>query len=140
MATTRVPWMVLAAVMGISLVMGSAYAQDHAFNFSDEVKRGEERPGFTNKVLVKTPTYTVGAVAVKDEIKAHRHKDGDHVIYIVSGQGTMTHGDQTIPLKPGMVVHVPKGVVHSVKAQGGELTLVDFAQPPFNPDQMEWVK
>jgi hypothetical protein len=31
-------------------------------------------------------------------------------------------------------------VVHSVKAQGGELTLLDFAQPPFNPDQMEWVK
>jgi quercetin dioxygenase-like cupin family protein len=140
MATTRVPWMVLAAVMGISLMVGSAYAEDHSFNFSDEVKKGEERPGFTNKVLVKAPTYTVGAVAVKDEIKAHRHKDGDHVIYIVSGQGTMTHGDQTIALKPGMVVHVPKGVVHSVKAQGSELTLLDFAQPPFNPDQMEWVK
>ena len=140
MTTKRMPWMALAAVMAISLVTGSASAEDHAFNFSDEVKKGDERPGFTNKTLVKAPTYTVGAVAVKDEIKAHRHKDGDHVIYIVSGQGTMTHGDQTITLKPGMVVHVPKGVVHSVKAQGGELTLVDFAQPPFNPDQMEWVK
>jgi len=140
MATKCMPWMVLAAVMGISLMAGSAFAEDHTFNFNDEVKKGEERAGFTNKVLVKAPTYTVGAVAVKDEIKAHRHKDGDHVIYIVSGQGTMTHGDQTVTLKPGMVVHVPKGVVHSVKAQGGELTLLDFAQPPFNPDQMEWVK
>jgi quercetin dioxygenase-like cupin family protein len=139
MATKCMPWMVLAAVMGISLMAGSAFAEDHAFNFDEEVKKGEERAGFTNKVLVKEPTYTVGAVAVKDEIKAHRHKDGDHVIYIVSGQGSMTHGDQTITLKPGMVVHVPKGVVHSVKAQG-ELTLLDFAQPPFNPDQMEWVK
>ena len=37
------------------------------------------------------PTYTVGAVAVKDEIKAHIHKDGDHVIYIVSGQGKARH-------------------------------------------------
>jgi quercetin dioxygenase-like cupin family protein len=139
MVTKCLPWMVLAAVIGISLMAGSAFAEDHAFNFNDEVKKGEERAGFTNKVLVKEPTYTVGAVAVKDEIKAHRHKDGDHVIYIVSGQGTMTHGDQTVTLKPGMVVHVPKGVVHSIKAQG-ELTLLDFAQPPFNPDQMEWVK
>jgi quercetin dioxygenase-like cupin family protein len=139
MATRGLPQLVWAIVMGISLVAGLASAEDHMFNFSDEVKKGEERPGFTNKVLVKEPTYTVGAVAVKDEIKAHRHKDGDHVIYIVSGQGTMTHGDQTITLKPGMVVHVPKGVVHSVKAQGGELTLLDFAQPPFKPDQMEWV-
>jgi quercetin dioxygenase-like cupin family protein len=139
MATRGLPQLVWAIVMGISLGAGLASAEDHMFNFSDEVKKGEERPGFTNKVLVKESTYTVGAVAVKDEIKAHRHKDGDHVIYIVSGQGVMTHGDQTITLKPGMVVHVPKGVVHSVKAQGGELTLLDFAQPPFNPDQMEWV-
>jgi quercetin dioxygenase-like cupin family protein len=102
--------------------------------------KGEERPGFTLQVLVKEPTYTVGAVAVKDEIKAHRHKDGDHVLYIVTGQGTMTHVAQTIALKPGMVVHVPKGEAHSIKAQGGDLTLLDFAQSPFKPDQMEWVK
>jgi len=140
MAAKRMPWLGLAAVMGITFLAGSAFAEDHAFNFTDEVKKGEERAGFTLQVLVKEPTYTVGAVAVKDEIKAHRHKDGDHVLYIVTGQGTMTHGAQTIALKPGMVVHVPKGEVHSVKAQGGELTLLDFAQPPFKPDQMEWVK
>jgi quercetin dioxygenase-like cupin family protein len=140
MTTKRLPWSVWAAVMGISLMAGSAFAEDHAFNFSDEVKKGEARAGFTLQVLVKEPTYTVGAVAVTDEIKAHRHKDGDHVLYIVSGQGAMTHGSQTIALKPGMVVHVPKGEVHAIKAQGGELTLLDFAQPPFKPDQMEWAQ
>ena len=30
----------------------------------------------------------------------------------------------------------PERRVHSIKAQGGELTLLDFAQPPFKPDQM----
>ena len=99
----------LAAVMSIGLMAGSAFAEDHAFNFNDEVKKGEDRAGFTLQVLVKEPTYTVGAVAVKDEIKAHRHKNRDHVLYIVSGQGAMTHGTQTIALKPGLVVHVPKG-------------------------------
>jgi quercetin dioxygenase-like cupin family protein len=140
MAATDRPRMVWAIVMVMGLMAGSAFAEDHAFNFTDEVKKGEARAGFTLQVLVKEPTYTVGAVAVKDEIKAHRHKDGDHVLYIVTGQGTMTHGAQTIALKPGMVVHVPKGEVHSIKAQGGELTLLDFAQPPFKPDQMEWVQ
>ena len=61
-------------------------------------------------------------------------------VEIVSGQGSMMHGTQTNAQKPGMVVHVPKGEVHAIKAQGGELTLLDFAQPPFNPDQMQWVK
>jgi quercetin dioxygenase-like cupin family protein len=62
------------------------------------------------------------------------------VIYVVSGGGTLTHGDQTITLKPGMVVHVLAGVAHGIKAAGGDLTLVDFAQPPFAPNKMEWIK
>ena len=53
----------LAVFMGMSLVAGSVCAEDHAFEFSDEVKQGEQRPGFTNKVMVKTATFTVGAVA-----------------------------------------------------------------------------
>jgi mannose-6-phosphate isomerase-like protein (cupin superfamily) len=130
----------LAVFMGLSLVAGSVCAEHYAFEFSHEVKPREQRPGFTNKVMVKTATFTVGAVAVKEEIKPHRHHDGAHVLYIVSGGGTVTHGDQTITLKPGMIVHVPVGVAHGIKAEGGELTLVDFAQPPFDPDKMEWIK
>jgi quercetin dioxygenase-like cupin family protein len=129
----------LAVLMGLSLVAGSVGAENHAFEFSKEVKQGEQRPGFTNKVMVKTATFTVGAVAVTEEIKPHRHHDGAHVLYIVSGDGTMTHGDQTITLKPGLIVHVPVGVAHGIKAVGGELTLVDFAQPPFDPNNMEWI-
>jgi len=131
---------VLAVVMGMSLVAGAAFAEDYAFTFSDEVKKGEERPGFTIRSLVKTPTYTVSAVAVKDEVKPHLHKDGDHVAYIVSGQGTLTHGDTTIALKPGMIVHIPKGVVHALKAKGRDLTFMDFGQPPFDPNRIEWIK
>ena len=48
---------------------------------------------------------------------------GDHVIDIVGGQGSMTHGTQTIALKPGMVVHdrperhVWAGIVHEKAVQ-----------------------
>jgi dTDP-4-dehydrorhamnose 3,5-epimerase-like enzyme len=37
-------------------------------------------------------------------------------------------------------VHVPVGVAHGIKAEGGELTLVDFAQSSFDPNKMEWIK
>jgi mannose-6-phosphate isomerase-like protein (cupin superfamily) len=127
--------------MGMSLVAGSVHAENHAFEFSNEVKQGERRPGFINKAMVKTDTFTVGAVATQDEIKPHRHNDGTYVLYIVSGGGTMTHGDKTVTLKPGMIVHVPAGMLHSIKkAAGGELMLVDFAQRPFDLNKMEWIK
>ncbi len=130
----------LAVLMGMGLVAGSVCAQDSTFEFSNEVKQGEQRAGFTNKVMVKTATFTVGAIAVKEEIKPHRHNDGAHVIYIVSGGGTMMHGDKTITLKPGIIVYVPVGVAHGVKSERGDLTFVDFAQPPFDPNKMEWIK
>jgi hypothetical protein len=44
---------------------GSAFAKDYAFNFNDKVKAGEEPAGLTKTVLVKEPTYSVGAVIVK---------------------------------------------------------------------------
>jgi quercetin dioxygenase-like cupin family protein len=130
----------LSLLMGMILVGGSVFAENQVFEFSNEVTQGEQRPGFSNKTIVKTATFTVGAVAIKDEVKLHRHSDGTHVVYIVSGGGTMTHGSETVVLKPGMIVHVPAGVVHGIKAEGGELTLVDFAQPPFDPNKIEWIK
>ncbi len=129
----------LAVFMGMGLIAGSARAQDQTFEFSNEVKQGEQRAGFTNKVMVKTATFTVGAVAVKEEIKPHRHNDGSHVVYIVGGGGTMMLGDKTVTLRPGMVVHVPAGMVHAVKS-GGDLTFMDFAQPPFDPNKIDWIK
>ena len=141
MATLRAPWMVVAIVMGLGLIGGPGWAaESRVFDVQEQVKKGDQRPGFTLQELVKTPTYTVGVVAVQDEIKMHRHADGDHNVYIVSGQGTVTLGDKQMPVKPGMLIHIPKDLPHAIKAQGGEVTLIDFAQPPFDPNKMEWVK
>ena len=130
--------MVVAALL--SLAAGPAFAQSETFDFSDEVKKGDQRTGFTLKQMVKTPNYTAGAIAVKEEIKMHRHQDGNHVIYIVSGRGTAILDGKAITLKPGAVVHIPKGSSHNIKAEGGEMMILDFAHPPFDPAKMEWIK
>lgn len=131
----------IAVLLGMVLVAGLilAQTQSYTFEFSEEVKKAEQRQGFNNRVMIKTPTFSVSAFAVKDEIKLHKHPDGDHVLYIVSGRGTLVHGEMTIPLKAGIVVYIPKGITHSLKAEGEELTFVDFAQPPFDPGKTEWV-
>ena len=45
----------------------------------------------------------------------------------------VTMGDKQVPVKPGMLIHIPKDMPHGIQAQGGELTLIDFAQPPSTP-------
>jgi quercetin dioxygenase-like cupin family protein len=134
-------WMGIVIVAGLTLTAGAAWAAEgQVLEFQEQVKKGDAREGFTFQPMVKTPDYTVGAIAVKDEIKMHRHNDGNHVVYIVSGQGTATLDGNQVSVKPGTVLHIPKGVVHNIKAEGGELMLLDMAQPPFDPSKMEWVK
>ena len=132
---------VVVLAVATAAAVGAAEApKSEVFEFGEEVKKGDQRPGFTFRQFVKTPNYTSSAIGVKEEIKMHRHKDGNHVIYIVSGQGTAILDGKPITLKPGTVVHIPKGSAHNIKAEGGEMVILDFAQPPFDPAQMEWIK
>ena len=141
MATTRVPWMVVTVVVGLSLAGRAALAAEgQVFDVQEQVKKGAPQPGFTYQQMVTTPDYTVGVAAVKEEVKLHQHPDSDHNVYVVSGQGTITVGSTQVSVKPGMLLYIPKGVPHGVKAAGGELTLVDFSQPPFDPNKTEWIK
>jgi len=122
----------------MTLGAGSALAGGEVFEFSEEVTKGYERPAFRAKELVRTPEYTVAAIAVKEEIKMHQHPDASHVLYIVSGHGVMTLDGKPITLKPGMVVHIPKGVLHNVKAEGGEVMVLDFSShTSSNPKKTE---
>ena len=118
---------VLLALAMMSLVAGWAFAAGEVFDFNEEIKQGYERAAFRVKEILKTPEYTVSALAVKEELKEHRHSDATHVLYIISGHGTITLDGKPVALKPGTIVHIPQGVTHNVKAEGGEVVLLDFS-------------
>ena len=48
----------------------------------------------------------------------HSHQFEDESFYILEGSVTFTVGDRTIKASPGDFVHVPRGVVHSIKNEG----------------------
>jgi len=122
----------------IALTAGAAFAeQGEVFDLNKELSGAGQGRRAVNLSLVKRPEYTVNAVAVSDEIPTHRHEDGSHVLYIVSGGGTVVLDGKAVALKPGLVVHIPRGIPHSIKAEGGRLTFVDFVQHAFDPAQSE---
>ena len=129
---------VALAVTAMSLLAGPAFAGEaEVFDVTKALSGAGQGRRAVNLPLVKTPEYTVNAVAVKDEIPMHRHEDGSHLLYIVSGRGTVTLDNKPVALKPGMLVHIPKGVNHSIKVEGGKMTFVDFVQHSFDPNQAE---
>ncbi len=130
--------MPLALVAGLTLTAAAAFAGEaEVFDLGKELSGAGQGRRSVSLSLVKTPEYTVNAVAVNDEIPTHRHDDGSHVLYIVSGRGTVTIDGKPVALKPGLVVHIPKGIDHSIKVEGGKMTFVDFVQHASDPNQSE---
>jgi quercetin dioxygenase-like cupin family protein len=121
-----------------SLVAGPALAAEgEVFDLAGALGKADRQRPAVNRFLVRASEYTVSAVAVNDEIPTHRHEDGNHVLYIVSGRGTATVDGKAIALKPGLLLHIPKGVTHSIRAQGGQMTFVDFIQHAADPGAAE---
>jgi mannose-6-phosphate isomerase-like protein (cupin superfamily) len=59
------------------------------------------------------------------------HTGYDEIYYVVSGTGVITLDRITHPLRPGTVVVIPAGVLHSLEADPGqELEFVIFGAPP----------
>jgi mannose-6-phosphate isomerase-like protein (cupin superfamily) len=59
------------------------------------------------------------------------HTGYDEIYYVISGTGTITLGQMSHPLRPGSVVVIPAGVLHSMEADPGqELEFVIFGTPP----------
>ena len=51
----------------------------------------------------------------------HNHPDADEVIYVLSGEGEQMLDDkETVPVKTGDCIWIPKGVYHSTVNRGDE--------------------
>ncbi len=65
----------------------------------------------------------------------HIHTGYDEVYFVLSGNGTITLGEDVHPLCPGSVAVIPAGVPHSLEAEHGEeLEFVIFGTPPMAMD------
>jgi quercetin dioxygenase-like cupin family protein len=74
-------------------------------------------------------TYYFNAGQVLDY---HRHPGGDQIFFVHEGEGTYYLDDgteQTIDLKPGVIVLAPKGVWHKIVASSSLVVSQATVQP-----------
>jgi mannose-6-phosphate isomerase-like protein (cupin superfamily) len=64
------------------------------------------------------------------KIPVHKHLSNDEVIFIHSGTGILTLDEQTINVKTGTVVFVPRGVWHGLENSGTENIRMVFQYTP----------
>ena len=62
---------------------------------------------------------------------AHSHPNGEEVIYVIRGSGRVLVGGEVRPVRAGMAVLFPQGVVHMLHNTGSEeMKVVCFFAPP----------
>jgi mannose-6-phosphate isomerase-like protein (cupin superfamily) len=62
-----------------------------------------------------------------DDAKLHYHERTDEFYYIIEGGGTMVLDDETLDVKQGMVVYIPRGTRHKAV---GKMTILTVCIPP----------
>jgi len=76
----------------------------------------------------KKKQFTSGLIAFRStphgDRKQINHDDKDVVCHVIKGNGRLRVKDKKIPLRPGVVCHIPKGTPHDFTAgKNGELVL-----------------
>jgi len=64
------------------------------------------------------------------KMRIHKHLNNDEVIFIHKGEGTLTLEEESILVKSGDVVYVPRGVWHGLDNTGKENLLMVFQYSP----------
>lgn len=64
------------------------------------------------------------------KLRIHKHLNNDELIFIHKGEGTFTLDEQSIEVKTGTVVFVPRGVWHGLENTGKENICMVFQYSP----------
>ncbi|MFT7613806.1 MAG: mannose-6-phosphate isomerase-like protein (cupin superfamily) [Parvicellaceae bacterium] len=82
------------------------------------------------KKLSSDSLSTTFAIWIKLKVKLHKHVDHTEHVYIVEGKGEMTVGSDTIDIKKGDLITIPKDTWHGVKVTSKRTLKVISVQSP----------
>ncbi len=88
---------------------------------------------FIRKRLFETSDlhFNIYCIAPGQQNPLHRHPISDEILYFVEGSGECVVGTETLPVKAGELVFVPKNAPHSIRNTHGRDNLVCIlAQSP----------
>ena len=79
-------------------------------NFKDKFEKFTDQ--WSPKVIAEMNDYQFKLVKIKGEFVKHQHSDTDEVFIVIEGKMSIEFKTETIEIKNGEMIVVPKGVVH----------------------------
>jgi mannose-6-phosphate isomerase-like protein (cupin superfamily) len=86
-----------------------------------------------NKALFSDSLASSFCIIIKNEVKAHKHKEHSEHVYVIEGEAQMQLGDKTFKIKKGDLVFIPKNTIHAVKTISKQpLKVISIQAPLFD--------
>lgn len=79
---------------------------------------------------VDTISFCTEDIIPGRKLRIHKHLYNDELIFINNGEGIFTLGEESIEVKTGTVVYVPRGVWHGLENTGKENICMIFQYTP----------
>lgn len=76
------------------------------------------REPLKESILACNPLETVRLLQMREGVAQHVHENGDEVIYVVAGEGTVRIGDAPTAVRAGSLVVVTNGTGHAFERSG----------------------
>ncbi len=72
-------------------------------------------------------------VIAKGKATPHIHKKMEEVYFIIKGEGELVIGEETLQIKPGDLIPIPKNVIHYLLPTGEPLEVLVTTHPKYIP-------
>jgi mannose-6-phosphate isomerase-like protein (cupin superfamily) len=66
-----------------------------------------------------------------EAVPPHHHEKAEQVLFVLSGSGKVSLAEHEVEAGPGTMVHVPRGISHSISNTGNEpMSILETTSPP----------
>lgn len=94
-----------------------------------------------NKQLFGDSLSTSFCIVIKKEVKAHKHQYHSEHVVVLEGEGIMKLDGESLPIKKGDLIFIPKNSIHSVKRVSKvPLKVLSIQSPAFNGNDRIFVE
>ena len=102
----------------------------------NKVKSIEDVCG-TIKELYSSTNLSLSIATITGKSTSHMHKKMEEIYFILKGKGKIFVGDESVTIKEGDLVVIPKNKFHYVQTEKGEsIEVVVATHPGFNPNDV----
>ena len=126
-------------ISGFVFVTITVFAQDIV-----KLKKVKPSKEFENILIKKfndDKEQTTFMIWVKNEVKLHKHNFHIENVYVVSGKGEFTLGDEVFKIKKGDYINIPKQTPHALKVTSrNPMQVISIQSPQFKGIDRVFIK